>query len=233
MNKLAFLLLCAGTLFITPVYAANPHIETGADAEVSFDGLYRVKRSRVDAAWVRSDLDLSGYDKLMVEGVGIAYRAVDWTGSARSAVRRGETEFPITEENRAKLAKLFRDEMLEEVAKNERYSLSTKPGENVLLLVGGLFDVVSHVPPDDFGRTSTYLRSIGEATMILELRDSLTGAILARAIDRRSATTFAHKSSPGANRIDVKRLASSWGKLLRDRLDDVVSISSEGKLTGN
>jgi len=233
MIKLAFLVLCLGSLFFAPVYAANPHIETGADAEMSFDGLYRVKRSRVDAAWVRNDLDLSGYDKLMVKGLGIAYRAVDWTGSARAAARRGETDFPITEENRAKLSKLFREEMLEEVAKNSRYSLSTTPGEDVLLLIGGLIDVVSHVPPEEIGRSSTFLRSVGEATMVLELRDSLTGAILARAIDRRSASTFVHESSPGINRQDVKRLASSWGRLLRDRLDDVVSISSEGKLTGN
>jgi len=222
-----------GTLFSAPVCAADPHIETGADAEISFDGLYRVKRSRVDAAWVRNDLDLSGYDKLMVKGLGIAYRAVDWTGSARAAARRGETDFSITEENRAKLSKLFREEMLDEVAKNNRYSLSTTPGEDVLLLIGGLIDVVSHVPPEEIGRSSTFLRSVGEATMVLELRDSLTGAILARAIDRRSASTFVHESSPGINRQDVKRLASSWGRLLRDRLDDVVSISSEGKLTGN
>ena len=233
MNKLAFLTLCVGSLFCAPVYAAKPYIETGADAEMSFDGLYRVKRSRVDAAWVREDLDLSGYNKLMVKGLGIAYRAVDWTGSARTAARRGETDFPITEENRAKLSKLFREEMLEEVAKNNRYSLSTTPGEDVLLLIGGLIDVVSHVPPEEIGRSRTFLRSVGEATMVLELRDSLTGAILARAVDRRSASTFAHESSPGINRQDVKRLASSWGKLLRDRLDDVVSISREGKLTGN
>ena len=233
MSKLAFLTLCVGSLFCAPAYAAKPYIETGADAEMSFDGLYRVKRSRVDAAWVREDLDLSGYDKLMVKGLGIAYRAVDWTGSARTAARRGETDFPITEENRAKLAELFREEMLGELAKNDQYTFSSTPGEDVLLLVGGLIDVVSHVPPEDVGRSKTFLGSVGEATLVLELRDSLTGAILARAIDRRSASTFVHESSPGTNRQDVKRLASSWGRLLRDRLDDVVSISSEGKLTGN
>jgi len=233
MLKLAFVCFCLSALLWMPAHAANPHIETGADAEVSFDGLHRIKRSRVDAAWVRQDLDLSGYEKLLVQDAGITYRPVEWTGSERAAAERGETEFPITEENRTKLAELFRAEILEEVAKNNRYTLSTTPGPDVLLLIGGLIDVVSHVPPEKPGRSNTYLRSIGEATLVLELRDSLTGAILARAIDRRSATTFAHKSSSGLNRQDVKRLASSWGKLLNDRLNDVVSISSEGKLTSN
>jgi hypothetical protein len=59
------------------------------------------------------------------------------------------------------------------------------PGPDVLLIVGGLHDIVSRVPPDMVGRGETYLSSVGEATLILEARDSLSGETIYRAIDRR------------------------------------------------
>ena len=44
-----------------------PQIETGPDAQVSFDGLHRVQRSVMDEAWAKPTLDLTGYDKLMLD----------------------------------------------------------------------------------------------------------------------------------------------------------------------
>ncbi len=63
-----------------------PRIETGPDAEVSFDGLHRVQRSIMDEAWAVPDLDLTGYSKLMLGTAGISYREVDDPG--RSTERR-------------------------------------------------------------------------------------------------------------------------------------------------
>src|SRR5688572_31863994 len=39
----------------------QPRIETGPNAEVTHDGLVRVDRSVVDAAWVKPTLDLTPY----------------------------------------------------------------------------------------------------------------------------------------------------------------------------
>ncbi len=209
-------------------YAAKPYIETGPDAEKSFDGLYRVKRSRMGAAWVRDGLNLSRYHKLLVRGAGIAYQPTDWSGNATSARLRGETDFPITPENREKLAAALREEVMEELAKGKRYELAEEPGDDVLLLTVGLIDVVSHVPDERPGRSDIYLQSVGEATLVLELRDSVTGAILARAGDRRAASSpYFQRSNSVTTTAEVKRLGSSWGRLLRDRLDDLMSTSGE------
>ncbi len=117
---------------------------------------------------------------------------------------------------------------MEELAKGKRYELTDEPGEDVLLLVAGLIDVVSHVPPEGPGRMDTYLRSVGEATLVLELRDSITGAVLARAADRRAAESFSMQpASPVTARSEVKRLGSTWGRLLRDRLDDLMDTSHQ------
>ncbi len=64
-------------------------------------------------------------------------------------------------------------------------SVADEAVPDVLLIRGALLDVVSYVPPDNIsGRGSVFLSSVGEATLVIELRDSITNAILARAIDR-------------------------------------------------
>ena len=56
------------------------------------------------------------------------------------------------------------------------------------MIRAGLLDVVSFVPPDPVGgRTEIYLSRVGEATLVLEIRESESGATLIRAVDRRAA----------------------------------------------
>jgi hypothetical protein len=180
----------------------------------------------MDAAWVKADLDLRPYDKLMLAGAEIQYRLVDEKGYYRPG-RDDQTEFPISEEGKARLKQTFSEEFREEFEKSERYDLVTTPGPGTLLLVGTLIDVVSRTPPDDApGRYEVYLQDVGEATLILELRDSVTNEVLARAADRRAA-----ESMPGAinaNTVtvwsEVRRLARAWAIQLRKRMDEVTTV---------
>ena len=55
---------------------APPTIQTGPDAELSFDGLHKVDNSQADVAWARPDFDISGYTKIWLVGAGIEYRQV-------------------------------------------------------------------------------------------------------------------------------------------------------------
>lgn len=66
------------------------------------------------------------------------------------------------------------------------FTLVKELGPDVLLIRAGLLDIVSFVPPERIGRSEIYLTEIGQVTLVLELRDSITNAILLRAIDRDS-----------------------------------------------
>ena len=59
---------------LTGCETAPPTIQTGPDAELSFDGLHMVDNSKADVAWARPDIDLSGYSKIWPVGAGIEYR---------------------------------------------------------------------------------------------------------------------------------------------------------------
>ena len=201
----------------SPIQEA-PRVQTGPDAEVTYDGLHRVDRSVMDIAWVKPDLDLTGYTKLIVASGGMSFRDVRPTSSRRA------TEFPVREENKERLREILREEFVEELEKLERYDLVTEPGPDVLVLVGAVIDVVSSVPSDidsaRYARGGVYLSSVGQATLVLELRDSQTNEVLARAADRRAAKSpFAFEASAPMAWAQVRRLAKSWAVLVRQGLE--------------
>ncbi|HEU4619633.1 MAG TPA: DUF3313 family protein [Gammaproteobacteria bacterium] len=207
---------------------AKPRLQTGPDAEVTFDGLYRVDKSVMDAAWVKPDLDLSGYKKLMLASAGIQYKHVDSEGKHYWPGRSDETEFPISEEGKARFQQEVRDAFLKELSKLERYEIVAEPGPDVLMLVGGLIDVVSQVPPinECTGRCDVYLASVGEATLVIELRDSESNEVLARAADRRAAENAGWPVEANSVTVwpEVRRLAQTWASILRKRLEDFESV---------
>ena len=211
---LAALLLAAGCA------GSNPTIDTTAEAEKTFDGLYPVKGGTADAAWARPGADISQYSKIMLQGVGVEYRPGGESGRLYHA-RSSADHFEISEKQKEKLNEILREAFSDELRRSEHFKIVDAPGPDVLLVRGGLLDVVSFVPPEPIGRTEIYLSSVGEATLVLEIRDSQSEAIIARAVDRRAAEdSFGFSESNRVNNIaEVRRLAKTWARLLRERLD--------------
>ena len=92
----------------------------------------------------------------------------------------------------------------------------------MLIIRGGLHDIMSRVPPERVGRSDVYLSDIGEATLILEVSDSMSGETIARAVERRVAGRsggMAMRSSPATTWLEVRRLARNWATKLREGLD--------------
>lgn len=212
----------AAVLVLTGCAASTPTIDMSPEAEVTFDGLREVKGGRADQAWARPGVDLSQYTKIALQGTGIEYRPGGESGRSLGARSRGGP-YEVTEDQKARLRELFIEVFVEELGKSKHFTLVSEPGPDVLLIRAGLLDVVSWVPPEPVGRGDIYISQVGDATLVLELRDSITETILARAVDRRAieagGITDLSYSSPVSNQADVKRVARSWARLLRERLD--------------
>jgi len=201
---------------------STPTIDTSPEAEVTFDGLHEVKGGRADKSWARPDMDISQYSKIMLQGAGIEYRPGGNSGRSFSARSRGGP-YEVTENQKARLRELVAETFLDELAKSEHFTIVTESGPDVLLIRGALLDVVSWVPPEPIGRGDIYISEVGEATLVLELRDSITEAILVRAVDARAIDAGGignlSYSSPVTNHADVRQVIRSWARLLRERLD--------------
>ncbi len=218
MRKQAFFV--APILFLAAC-ASGPSIQTGPDAEVTHDGLVRVDNTAMQLVWVRAGADLSGYDKVMLQGVGIEFRPVT----------RSANEYDIPEDARESLRRTFADAFDEIMGNTDRWELVDERGPGTLLIYGGLTDVVSRNPGDPGGRNQVWIREIGEATIVLEIRDSETEAILARAVDRRIAENMSGnltRSNVVTTQTEVRRLANIWATQLRDGVERLM----EGPLGG-
>ena len=212
----------AAVLVLTGCAASTPTIDTSPEAEVTFDGLHEVKGGSADQAWARPGADISQYSKIMLQGAGIEYRPGGAKGTSWSARSRGGP-YEVTESQKQRLRQRVAQEFLNELGKSEHFTLVDEAGPDVLLIRGALLDVVSMVPPEPIGRGEIYISEIGTVTLVIEIRDSITETVLARAVDRRVIDTRGmgnlSNSNPVSNEADVARVIRSWARLLRERLD--------------
>ncbi len=213
------IVVAAGSVGCT---TASPTIQTGPDAAVSFDGLHEIDNSRADIAWARPDIDLSSYTSILPVSLGIEYTEV--ANKANTAVTRTQRgPYFIDDKARAEFEALVSEIFMEELQKSDRFRIVDERGPNTLIVAGGLLDVTSQVPPTQVGSSSRiYLSSIGDATLVLEIRDSETNRILARAIDRRAAEPIGSSfqtSNSVTDTAEIRRLIRYWATGLREALD--------------
>ncbi len=122
------------------------------------------------------------------------------------------------------MSEIFR----EEISDSEYFTLVDVPGRDTVLIWGGLHDIVSYVPPDTVGRNRIYLNQVGQATLVLQIEDSMSREVLARIIDRRAAEpAFAQESNRVTNTAEVRRLARTWARILKNGQDKCHESSAE------
>lgn len=220
--RIPALALIAG-LAIAACETGPPTIQQGPDAELSFDGLHKVNNSQADEAWARPDFDISQYRKLMLVRSGFEYRQVKNQGRTTIERSRGGPYY-LDEDRRRRFEELVGQVFIEEMGKIQNWEFTTEPGPDVLMVRGALLDIITYVPDlrDDLANTDLFVTSVGEATLVLELRDSLSGTILARSVDRRAAERMGGQmmnANTVTNAAEVRRLVRFWGQRLREALD--------------
>ena len=65
-----------------------------------------------------------------------------------SRTSSGSEFYQVTPARKERFRKVFAEKFREELAKTTRFAVVSEPGPDVLLIKGGLIDVVSYVPPD-------------------------------------------------------------------------------------
>ena len=219
MKKL--MAIAAATLLVA--CSAEPTIQTGPDAETTFDGLVRIDNARFRGAWIDPDVDLTQYNKFMPGGAEFQFRSVQKVSSSQ-ARRSNENEFWMSDSTKQRLVEVVSDVFEEELQRSEHFEITDEPGPETLVIVGAMHDIVSRVPPDMIGRGDIFLSSVGEGTLIIEISDSLSGEVIFRAVERRAAQNVGGqmtRSNSATNWGEVRRWARRWASTLREGLDSI------------
>ncbi len=221
MKSLMLVLL---SLLIVACTSAPPALQTGPGAERTFDGLVRVDNSRFRSAWADPEVDFSQYNKVMPGGAQFEFRAVSKTAGRTSMSRGSRREFWISDANRDKLVDMVSGVFNEELSKAQGWEVAEEVGPDVLILRGALLDIVSFVPPEMTGRSEIYLSSVGEATLVIEAIDSMSGEVVFRALDRRSMESSGNeliRASTVTTWSEVRRWARRYATILREGLESI------------
>ena len=187
---------------------------------VSFDGLELVPESKADVAYIRPGTDFSGYNKLLILEPEVAFKK-NWKRNHRNVKDKD------MERMRQDLAELFQEVFTQELQTEGGYQIVEDAAEDVLLLRPAIIDLDVTAPDTmSAGRSRTFTNSAGAATLFVELFDSVSGEILARAVDReeaRQSSTFRY-TTRSSNKADARRMLARWADLLRDRLDEMRAV---------
>lgn len=206
---MTFGLLC---FCVAPVTRASSKAEQSADALAEAAGLSRLKDSVMDHAWVRPGVNLGKYSQVLVMPIDLAYR---------QKPRKSHNEYALTPAQKESLSEIVPVALASELEELDGLELTDRRGRHVLVLETALIDIVSHVPEEPVGRGASFVRVIGEATFVVELRDSMTDELVARAIERREVTSSSvRRSSRVWNRNEVRHAAERMSASLRRQVEE-------------
>jgi hypothetical protein len=176
-------------------------------------------------AWARPDFDISSFSKVMVQGAGVEFRPGGWKGSSRDLGPAGH--YAVADSTKVMFRQQMGEAFMAELSKSEVFTIVTEPGPDVLLIRGSLIDVISKVPMQQTNvRSDILLSEIGQATLVLELRDSVSDGILYRATDRQTAKRDGQAltvSSTVTNTMEFRRVAEGWAIVIREGLERLMA----------
>ena len=184
--------------------------------EVTHDGLERVHKSKAERAWVKPGVDFSQYTEVGLLDCFVSFRR-NWRTS-HPGVRTRDMERIKTA-----LSEEFRTVFTEALESGD-YPVVADADDHVLLIRPAIIDLDVAAPQtNSAGRSDSFTASPGVMTLVIELYDSVSNEILARAIDRRRArnTGGIRWTTTGTNRSAARKILGRWAGMLVDRLDEI------------
>ena len=189
---------------------------------INEDGLHLLEESNAAIVYVDPAASLTPYNKVMLLDSYVAFKK-NWARDQRrtSIDRRGPTAREI-EEIKQNLATEFRKVFVEQLTENG-YEVVTEPADDVLLVRPAIINLDVNAPDtQQAGRSRTYVESAGEMTLYVELYDSVTGDIIAKAMDAQADRGFGGYytwANSVTNRAAADRILKGWAQLLVGALD--------------
>jgi hypothetical protein len=210
---LSFILL--GTLSVTAIAKNKKELP-----EYTVEGLKRVPNPKdLAVVYVEPGADLSQYDRVYLVEPYVAFKKNWQRDQNRSTTMKVRT----SDMDRIKInvKELFMEVFTEELEKGG-YTLANERAEDVLIVKPAIIDLNVNAPDiRTAGRSNTYTDYAGSMTLYLELYDSETDDLLAKALDPKAdrTTGFMQWQTGPANRAAAKRMMQPWAEALREGLD--------------
>ena len=207
-------------LLITSLMMISGLVTAQDRSEFTIEGLQLVEDSNLALVYAQPDIDWGQYSKIYLDDAYIAFKK-NWQ---RNYNRDHPDRISADDMTKIKmeLSGLFRD-VFTQTLEEGGYELVFESGEDVLQIKPAIIglDIVApeHGAP---GVSRTYSETAGEMTLYMELYDSVSGAMLAKALDRKEdrKTGYFEWQNRVTNRAAANRILKVWANVLKEGLDD-------------
>jgi hypothetical protein len=201
--------------------------------EVTEDGLYRVHDSKLAIVYAEPGASLTGYERVRLLDAYIAFKK-NWERDQRTGSAQ---PLRITSKDVETIKNRLADEfhtVFRQVLEEGGYPVVDEAANDVLLIRPAIINLDVKAPDTpQAGRTMTYVSSAGEMTLYLEAYDSVTGDLIAKALDRKADRRndgFYTWSNSVTNRAAAQRILKGWATILLNALNEAKNHQPE---TGN
>jgi hypothetical protein len=180
--------------------------------------------------WAEPGVNLSQYKRVNLVEPSVAFKQNwrrDYNKNATSLSNKiKSSDIKRIQKN---VAELFVDVFTKELEAGG-YTLTTDNAEDVLIVKADILDLDINAPDiPSSGRMDTAVASAGSMSLFMELFDSETNDLLAKALDAtadRESMVMQFQSGP-ANKQAARKMMEPWAKALREGLDHARSATSK------
>jgi hypothetical protein len=223
-KRLSVVILCA----VFGFSAASVHAKKEAPPEVTVDGLHLVPDSELALVYAEPGADLSPYKRVTLLAAYVAFKK-NWERNQRT---RSSQTFRVRPKDIEKIKNTLSSEF-HEVFKNALteagYELTDEVAADVMIVRPAIINLDVNAPDTmSAGNSTTYVSSAGEMTLYIELWDSESGDIMAKALDRRADNSRAGMytwANSATNAAAAKRILKGWADVLVSALNEAKSYN--------
>lgn len=204
-------------LVAAALFALVPTYDAGAKPPATWDGLVQVPAKSVDYLYLRPGADFRPYSAVILEPTQVAFRK-NWqrdmnrSRSGLSKVSDSQLRKAI-DESQEKVRQTF-----EKRFKDTGFQIVTTPAENAVKVFVGIANVDVSAPEMNSARNKTFSEQAGYGTLVIEVRDSISGELLGRAVDHGTA---------GDHFVMMRNSVNNWADF-EQLFDDWAAISAKG-----
>jgi hypothetical protein len=224
LNKSLILLFS----LLIAVYSLNALAKKQEWPEVTEDGLHLVHDSKMAIVYAEPGADLAPYLRVILLEPSVAFKK-NWARDQRSssASKMSTSARVNTKKIKQDLADEF-EAVFTEALNSGGYEVVTEAADDVLLIRPSIVNLDINVPQTHgSGRSNTYTRSAGEMTLYIELFDSVTGDLIAKALDRKvdnpNDVGFYTWANSQSNKAASVRILRGWADILLNALNEARS----------
>jgi hypothetical protein len=184
------------------------------EPEFSFDGLEAVDSRSFTDAWIRPGVSLDSYRAVSMQSVRFEFLPVNaettselWLGGA----------------SLDELIETVTSEMREQIELAQGWSPGESDGRDTLNVEARLLGITATVPPERVGAGELFLGDVSAVTLVVELRDAVSGTLVYRAVGPGVAGSQRNnaRSTAATTWAEVSRWARRWGEHVVEELESI------------